>query len=226
MEEEFKLSETDYRAINLNDGNHFTNKGANLYNEDTFYKSVEYYRLGAALGEIHAISDLGYCYLYGRDIEQNTSIAIAYFMIAGNKGDIDALYKLGDIYGNDKWGVKDIELSIYYYNKAAEILLSDNNAPGIVHRSDLQRFPSLCFALGREFSIDGHMPCDLDLSYQFLKHAEYGYKTALNNGDTFYKDVYNNLLEFIDRDCYDNIREHYNDEFYELYDSDVYEEDE
>ena len=68
------------------------------------------------MGDMNAVSNLGYCYLYGRDIEQNTSLAIAYFKTAAENGVIDAMYKLGDIYSSDKWNVKDVELSLYYYN--------------------------------------------------------------------------------------------------------------
>ena len=98
MKKKLELTPTDMAAIKEGVMGYLTNKGASLYNENTYYKSVEYYRLAAAMGEIHSISNLGYCYLYGRDIEANTSLAIAYFTIAAQKGDIDANYKLGDIW--------------------------------------------------------------------------------------------------------------------------------
>jgi len=209
MEKKLNLTATDMVAIHEGDKAFLTNKGAKLYKEDTYYQSVEYYRLAAAMGEVHSISNLGYCYLYGRDIEPNTSLAIGYFTIAANKHDIDAAYKLGDIYGSDKWGVKDKELSVYYYNFAADLIIDGDWRDGhsIAWEYQLQNYPSLSFALARETFTGGSMPTDLKISYQFLKHAEIGYKQAIANGDTMYEESYNNVLELMNKKEYNEIRE-------------------
>ena len=104
------LTKADLNAITLDDSNYINNKGANFYNNGQYDKAVEYYRIAAAMGNINAIANLGYCYLYGRSINVNVSEAIAFFTIASSKGDIDAAYKLGDIYSKDKWGVMDKEM--------------------------------------------------------------------------------------------------------------------
>ena len=70
MENKIKLSNTEYLAIYKKDSNYINTKGANLYKEDTYDLFVEYYRLAATLGNAQAISNLGYCYLYSRSIEQ------------------------------------------------------------------------------------------------------------------------------------------------------------
>ena len=51
------------------------------------------------------------------------------------------------------------------------------------------------------------MPTDLKISYQFLKHAEIGYRQALANGDTMYEESYNNVLELMKKKEYNEIRE-------------------
>ena len=66
MKKKVELSATDMAAIREGADAYLNNKGANLYKEDTYYQSVEYYRLAAAMGEVHSVSNLGYCYLYGK----------------------------------------------------------------------------------------------------------------------------------------------------------------
>ena len=119
------LTATDFNAIDLLDSNYINSKGAKRYIEEDFMTAVEYYRLAAAMGNPQAISNLGYCYLYGRDIEPNLSLAIAYFKIAARHELVDAAYKLGDIYGSDKWGVKDKEMSNYYYRMAISFIIDE-----------------------------------------------------------------------------------------------------
>lgn len=85
-------------AVSLEDSNYINGKGAKLYCGGRYKSAVEYYRLAAAMGNVQATANLGYCYLYGRDIEPNLSLAIAYFKIASVNDNIDAAYKLGDIY--------------------------------------------------------------------------------------------------------------------------------
>ena len=210
-DKKFKLTQTDVNAIKHGDSNYINGKGANLYTKEEFTSAVEYYRLASAMGDSTAISNLGYCYLYGRDIEPNLSLALAYFEIAASKQNIDACYKLGDIYGSDKWGVKDKEMSIYYYRMAASFLIEEEwELPNtIAYTTSLQDYPSLCFALGRESMPEGDMNTDLDQAYQFLKHAEIGYKRELNNGASFYEKVYENVCELLHKDIFDDIRDIY-----------------
>lgn len=219
MSKRMELTQTDMVAIREGQKNYLTSKGASLYQDEDYLESVEYYRIAAAMGEIQAVSNLGYCYLYGRDIEANTSLAIAYFTIAANQGNIDAAYKLADIYGSDKWGVKDKELSVYYYNDAGSLLLGDDWGDGtaIVYCRQLQDYPSLCYALARETLPGGLMPTDLYVSYQFLKQAEKGYELALANGDSMYEESYNGVLELLKNSEYDVVRKEIDELFDEEY---------
>lgn len=52
------LTVTDNNAVLLDDSNYINNKGANLYRPDTYLEAVEYYRLAAAMGNVHSISNL------------------------------------------------------------------------------------------------------------------------------------------------------------------------
>lgn len=214
------LTMTDMEAIGYGDSNYINNKGAKLYAPETYGKSVEYYRLAATMGNVQAISNLGYCYLYGRSIEKNISLAIAYFKVAAMRDNVDAAYKLGDIYGSDKWGVKDKELSVYYYRMAASYVIGENweKNNAIIWSDDLQRYPSLCYALARELSRDGYMATDLDAAYQFLKHAKSGYEKFINDGSTMYQQSYEGVIDLLDDSQFDKIRENYDRIFDDEYD--------
>lgn len=204
-----QLTRTDIEAIKKNDSDYINNKGANLYMNKEYKDAIEYYRLASAMGNVQAISNLGYCYLYGRDIEADTDTAIAYFELAADRQNVDASYKLGDIYGSDKWGKKDPELSIYYYRLAASWLIDDSwDAKYRIACTDsLQRYPSLCFALAREMMPGGYMRTDIIEAYQFLKHAEKGYRIEIANGANFYTKAYEDVIDMIDDNIFDAIRD-------------------
>lgn len=213
------LTKTDLNAITLSDSNYINNKGANFYNDAQYDKAVEYYRIAAAMGNVNAITNLGYCYLYGRSIDVNVSEAIALFIIASSKRDADAAYKLGDIYSRDKWGVMDKELSVYYYRMAASYIINQEweGRHRIVWHSDLQRYPSLCYALARELAPGGEMSTNIELSYQFLKHAEIGYRKELANGARYYYESCVNVIDMMKASFYDIVREEYDSVFDDEY---------
>lgn len=206
------LTKTDELAIERKDDTYINAKGANLYGEQSYAQAVEYYHLGAAMGNSDSISNLGYCYLYGRDIPQNTALAVAYFKIACEKKNPDAAYKLGDIYSKNKWGLEDKELSLYYYSLAVEYIIGSGwQARGSLYYNDeLQNFPSLCFALARELGNGGNMFNNTPLSYQFLLYAKIGYENELANGFGMYEKAYNNVLELMADAQYDEVRDYYN----------------
>lgn len=213
------LTATDMNAIHMNDAAYINDKGAKNYCMENYAEAVEYYRLAAAMGNVQAISNLGYCYLYGREIEKNLSLAIGYFKIAALRGSVDAAYKLGDIYGSDKWGVKDKEMAVYYYRIAASFVIDGawENADVILWCDALQQYPSLCYALGRELSRDGDMLTDLDCAYQFLKHAEIGYERELHNGSKMYEQAYEGVQKFLADAQFDDVRDKYDEAFGEAY---------
>ncbi|MEM0513664.1 hypothetical protein VPJ60_09160, partial [Limosilactobacillus fermentum] len=69
----FYTPATDLLAIEKDNADHLLDKGAYYYGEGQYAEAVEYYRLAAAMGSTQAIANLGYCYLYGRELEANLS---------------------------------------------------------------------------------------------------------------------------------------------------------
>ena len=206
------LSDADFVAIRGKDSDFLLNKGADKYGDD-YEESIEYYRLSAAMGNPQAISNLGYCYLYGRSIEPNVSLALAYFTIAADFGVIDALYKLGNIYSSDEFVDKDEELEKYYYEKAIDALLDSY--------ADYEDYPSLSLAVGKETMEDGLFDTDLDRAFFLLKCAENGFKKYIDNGDDFYEDHYAETLDLLeDKQFDDEIKDNYN-QIYENEEDDV-----
>lgn len=210
----FELTATDMLAVDRRDSDYLNNKGAELYTEERYAEAVEYYRLAAAMGNIQSVSNLGYCYLYGRSMEPDIPRAIAYFRAASACGNIDASYKLGDIYSSDKWGLEDKELSVYYYRLAVESILGEDWCdPSVIKWcGELENYPSLCYALGRELSEGKNMPMDLELAYQFLLHAEAGYASALKNGANIYSKCYEGVQELLTDPRFDDIRKKFDED--------------
>lgn len=227
-EQEFKLTNTDYIAIEKKDSNYINNKGAARYKEETFKESVEYYHLASAMGDDQATSNLGYCYLYGRGIEPNISLAVGYFRVAARFKNVEACYKLGDIYSSDKWGLKDAELSIYFYRLAASFILDDGwNQYSVMYCSKFINHPSLAFALGRELTSGENMTRDLETAFMFLKHAKRGYEKEIMNGATMYIPSLEGVISLLNDDIFDEIRDELNSRYNNYYtedDEDGYEE--
>lgn len=208
------LTSADYAAIMNEDDGYINQKGAQFYTISNYAHAVQYYHIAAAMGNCDAISNLGYCYLYGRDMEQNTSLALAYFRIAASRGHIDALYKLGDIYSRETWVAKDAELSTYYYLKAVNLIVDENwdaNPQVILGYTELQEYPSLCFALGRELLPKGVLLTSVEAAYLFLKHAEHGYQTFITNGQTMYEKSYAHVKDLLAQAQFDEFRKKYSE---------------
>ncbi len=208
---EFQLTNADMNAVNENNSVYIVNKGAKLYKEDTYAQSVEYYRLAAAMGEVQAISNLGYCYLYGRSIPVNVDLAIQYFKISAKRGNMDSIYKLGDIYSRDKWGKKDEELALYYYDKGLEYFCEEYGSCHLYDEEEALDYPSLFFALGRESMPGGIRNTDIELAYEWLKTAERGYKRLIADGNDYYQESYQNVLKLLENPVFtDEYKEEFN----------------
>lgn len=193
------ISDIDFKAIELNDSNLFLNKGANLYNEGKYNEAMEYYEIAAAMNNSHAISNLGYCYLYGRGIPKDEKKALLYFNIAARKNDIDALYKLGTLYLSGTIVEKDNDLALYYLEKAKY------NA--IKEYGDLVNYPSLCYTLAREYmkNIEKYRYEEI---YELLEDARYGFEYEIEErGATYYKNNYMEVLKMLKNPMFDEFRD-------------------
>lgn len=193
-----KLTTTDYFAIEEKDYNYINDKGAKAYALEDYATAIEYYRLGAAMGSVHSIANLGYCYMYARSIPKNMDLAMAYFRLAAAKNDIDALYKLGNIYKNGANGVDaDDELSIYYYMRAIRTV-EDTGVNEYL-------YPSLYFSVAKEYMPSGSLRCDLQIAYLYLNKARIGYEMEQEEGIQYHKSAYEAVLEAMDAPCFDKI---------------------
>lgn len=74
--------------------------GSHAYQEGDFETAVRLYRKAAEAGNVTALSNLGYCYYYGRSIPTDKEKARECWEKAAVLGDICAVYKLGDLYRN------------------------------------------------------------------------------------------------------------------------------
>ncbi len=185
------ISNVEFKATEQNDSFYFLNKGAKLYNKGEYLEAIEYYEIAAAMGNSHAISNLGYCYLYGRGISKDEKKAVLYFNIAANKNDVDALYKLGTLYLSGTVVNKDKEIALYLLKKA------------VAQAEDLSDFPSLCYTLANEYikDIRNNNPEEI---YSLLEEAKYGYEYEIEeNGATYYQKNYNEVLKMLENPLFD-----------------------
>lgn len=193
------LTQADRLALERNDADMLNNKGARFYNEQAYEQAVEYYRLAAAMGCMHAVCNLGYCYMYGRSTEKNQSLAMAYFQQAADRGDIDALYKLGRIYEEGASGVeKDPEAAVYYYLLAVQTIKVQQASP--------VDYPSLHLQVGKALMPGGLMKCNLQEAYLCLQIAREGYQICLQEGARYYGASYEQTLKLLEDPCFETVR--------------------
>lgn len=193
------FTKTDYLALDHGDYDYINNKGAKAYASGDYEIAIEYYRLAAVMGCVHSISNLGYCHMYARSIPKNMDLAIAYFRLAAAHDDVDALYKLGNIYKNGVDGIKaDAEMALYYYRKAISV---------IEHTLDNEYlYPSLYFAVAKELMPNGMLHCDLQTAYTYLNTAKMGCEIEEKEGINYHKSVYAEVLKTMENPCFDEIR--------------------
>ncbi len=195
------LTKADILAIERGDCNFLNNKGAKYYNDGNYSHAIEYYRLAAAMGCVHSISNLGYCYMYARSIEKNMSLAMAYFTIAAKMNNVDAQYKLGNIYEKGAYGVeKNEELAIYYYTLAIRTINES-------YEEDPERYPSLYLCVAQAHMPGGMMISDLKTAYRFLQIARRGYEIEKAEGIQYHIEALEETLRLLEAPCFDSIRE-------------------
>jgi len=107
-EEFFMFTEAmDFLIQETKDPAYMVDLGAVYYENRQFDLALKYYEMAAEYGEIHAISNLGYIWYYGRTGEKNYEKAFYYFNKASEMGDIIAAYKVADMYKNGYYVEKD-----------------------------------------------------------------------------------------------------------------------
>lgn len=78
---------------------------------------------------------------------------------------------------------------------------------------ELINYPSLRFAIAREYMPNGEYATNLEFSYLLLRKAKIGYEKELMNGSDFYNTVYGDDCGLLNEAVFDNIREDLDDLF-------------
>ena len=73
----------------------------------------------AKQGSSYCQNELGYCYLYGEGVQQDSEKAVEYFTMAADKGYIESQYELGVCYENGRGVKQDKSKAIEWYKAAA-----------------------------------------------------------------------------------------------------------
>ncbi len=102
------------------------NIGAEAYQKGDYETAIKYYEKSANAGNVIALSNLGYCYYYGRSIPVDKKKAKECWEKAAILGDIAAVYKLGDMYRNGEIE-KNLEYSRALYVRAFEMALESDD---------------------------------------------------------------------------------------------------
>lgn len=143
-------------------GDSLGSEGVALYAGGEYEKAFEKYKAAAELGNIEGIYKIGYCYYYGKGVEQNFENAVYWFQKAAEQGHAKAQYMLGNCYYDGKGVDKDNEEAFTWYRKAA----------GQGH-AKAQYNLGYCYYNGAGVRQDYEMAV-----YWYQKSAEQGYKQA------------------------------------------------
>ena len=139
--------------------------GAKEYQQGHFAEALNYYKEAAELGNVTALSNLGYCYYYGRSVPVDYKLAAAYFDKAASLGDACAMYKLGDMV--EKKLLRRSTTACDYYVAAYNLASRDK---------DPESYPDVCLRLARY---------DKEHREYFLLEAVKYFKIRLEAGDNF-----------------------------------------
>ncbi|MCD8161345.1 MAG: hypothetical protein LUE61_09305 [Clostridiales bacterium] len=104
----------------------YLDAGADAYQQGDYETAVRLYWKAAELGSVIALSNLGYCYYYGRSVPVDREMAKKCWAQAAMSGDIAATYKLGDLYRFDA-SEPDLAQSNALYRRAFRLALDSED---------------------------------------------------------------------------------------------------
>lgn len=186
-------------AIDENDSEMLNSEGADFYNKGDYKKAKIYYELAATMGNDTAMSNLGYIYMYGREVQIDYTIAFAYFRLSAEKGNIEANYKLGNLYQSGKGVEKNIELALEYYDRALKL----------IEEKDIRKeeYPSVYLTLAKEMMPNGNKEQDLKKAYKYLQIAVKGYNHMIEDeGANHYKKVYEETKKMLESEIFNDYK--------------------
>ena len=100
-EESFLYTEALQFLINeTHETRYITELGGYYYELRDFDLALKYYEMAAELGDKSVYSGLGYIWYYGRTGKKDYAQAFHWFSLAAENGDVQAEYKLADMYKN------------------------------------------------------------------------------------------------------------------------------
>ena len=197
--DKFKFTRKDWSLINNEDDTSLNNIGAAYYTKGDYQNAFPYYLISALMGDDQALSNLGYCFMYGRYVEENDEIAVALFTMAANRNNPDACYKLATIYRYNEEYKNDLLARKF-------IIKAFNN---IYDNYYYSQSPSLCLMAARE-KIKGNLfEKDLFGAYLLLLIAKEGYSSSLESGFNPHEKQYNDTLKYLDDPMFDECKEKY-----------------
>lgn len=139
-------------------------------------------------GDVQALANLGYCYFYGRACEKNYDLAFAYFKMAAYQRNVDALYKLSNMYASGIGVEKDEDIADYYLRAA----LDELNGLSV---QVAKEYPSVFYSAAKSSLKSKSKNVNLENVYELLKFAKEGYEMMIAQGDKYYEKM---LMEVID----------------------------
>ncbi len=98
--------------------------GSRGFDQD-FSKSLNYYKMAADNGSRSAQQNLGYCYYYGRSIPVDYEMAYHYFSLGAFAGELNSLYKIGDMFLNGYYVQQDVHEAFLIYMRCLETMTEE-----------------------------------------------------------------------------------------------------
>lgn len=163
--------------------------GVRSYLKGDYENAVKYYRMAAEQGNVTALSNLGYCYYYGRGMEPDKQQAYLCWSKAAVFGDIPATYKMADMLMNGDLPMDPVYArSLYHkaYHDAQEFM-------------DPNYYPDICLRVLKYCRDD----IDPDSILYIAEDAVFGFRQKIDSGHTDMEqslqeaeEILNSLIEF------------------------------
>lgn len=139
-------------------------------------KAVSLYKKAAGAGCSISMSNLGYAYFYGNGTTVNMQLAYKYFSMATQRGECDAINKLGDMYREGLYVPKDEYMAFRLYDQCYDVVPHD--ATNDAYPACLVRIAECLYkGIG---TVVNHV-----VAYDLLKEAENIFNLQIEN-DNYY----------------------------------------
>lgn len=193
-----KIIEYYEKAIEIGSYRAMLNLGAIYYQgsfvKQDYTKAVELYEMAAESDESEiasiAVTNLGYCHYYGRNIPVNYQKAFSCYLKGALKfNNVNCYFKLGDMYKKGLFVEKDEKFAFDFYKLAHENCYTDNDV-----------YPDILIRLGESYLDGVGVETDPIIALKYLSEAEgYMYEKVYQNKDNLAVSVLERLERTIAR---------------------------